>query len=351
MFYQILYNRFENLINERCVSYKAGESTRTTARKVSNYLKNHKYCKGIKLDLQKFFDSVPIEVIDELIDYLESLEPSVIWNVIRETYHDNRVIVNGEVVERYGSLRQGNPLGCIFADLILRDVDKEMSNYDVCYYRYSDDVIILGKDYQKAFKRFKEMLTEKGIKINEKKTEYLSSKEWFTFLGFRFQNGNITVSKKTLNKICHRIKCETIFKCKQLKRPLTDTEIKKAIDNIQYYLFIGCKEHPGGMATYLYGACNVSHDLTEIDSFAKDCIRAAKTNKCKMYGLGCWHTGIGVIHCYGQNNVGMNRNKYEDLPRELGWYSLNHMYKKYLQGKDVYKMEIQKMQNGYVVEV
>ena len=50
------------------------------------------------------------------------------------------------------------------------------------------------------------------------------------------------------------------------------------------------------------------------------------------------------------NNVGMNRTKYEDLPRELGWYSLNHMYNKYLQSKDIYKMEIRKIQNGYVVE-
>lgn len=350
MFYQILYNRFSYLIHPLCVSYKMGESTRTVARNLSKYLAEHRYYKGIKIDLSKYFDSVPIELIDKTFDELESIEPSAIWKPIRECYHDNRVVINGEMVERYGSLKQGNPIGCLLADLVLRDVDEEMSHYDICYYRYSDDIILVGKDYLKAYKKLEAMLTEKGIKINEKKKEYLSYKEFFTFLGYRFQNGNITVSKKTLNKICHKIKSETIFKCKKLKRPLTDTEIKKAIDNIQYYLFIGCKEHPGGMATYLFGACNIRHDFNEIDEFTKDCIRAAKTNKCKMYGLGCWHTRIGVIHCYGQNNVGMNRTKYEDLPRELGWYSLNHMYNKYLQSKDVYKMEIRKIQNGYVVE-
>lgn len=352
MFYQICYKKFSSWIHSSCKSYKKGESTRTTAKELSKKLSAMGYYRGVKHDLSKYFDSVPIEVIDNMLNKMEKKSPSVIWNCVREFYHDNRVVINGEMVERYGSLKQGCAFACLLADIILYDIDKEMEKFDVIYYRYSDDLIIIGKDYAKADRRLKEMLSELGLKINDKKTEYITSKTWFTFLGFRFKENKVTISKKTLKNIENFVKLRTIGKSRQLHRALTEKEIKKAIDDIQYYFFTGCEKHEGGMAAYLFGACNVKEDIATIDTYIKDCIRASYTNKCEfMYGLGSsYGYDYGVTHGKGKH-VTMNVMKTDGIPEKLGWYSLNHMYKKFHSGIGAYKAEVLKMQNGYCVNV
>lgn len=355
MFYQICYNRFCNWIHPLCKSYKKGESTRTTAKELSKQLSNMETYKGTKDDLSKYFDSVPIGIIDACLDEMEREEPSIIWKPIREFYHDNRVIINENEVERFGSLKQGCAFACLLADVILRDIDEVMAKRNVIYYRYSDDCIILGQGSEPVKARYElsKMLEAKGLKLNPKKTEYITHKTWFTFLGFRFKGSQVTISKKTLKRITHKVKSETIFKCKQLHRPLTKRELRKAIDNIQYYFFTGCEKSNSGMAGYLFGACNVEHDIMEIDTFIKDCIRAAYTNKCLIYGLGSSYGKYGIVPHNKGTNVTMNRIKTTDdgdLVKELGWYSLIHMYKKYHSGNGVYEAEKLKMQNGICID-
>jgi len=351
-FYKICYDEFEYLIDPACVSYRKGESTRTVARKLNAQLTELGKYAGVKGDFQQFFDLVPIKVIDGTLNYLSELKPSKIWTPIKECYHDNRLIVNGELVERYTSLKQGNPMGCLLADLILRNVDAEMRKFDVVYYRYSDDFVLIGREWRKAFRKMRTMLNEMGIYLNDTKTEYLSHQRWFTFLGFRFKRSDVTISEKTLRNVRLRIKSLTIDKCSKLHRALTKREVQKAIDDIQYYFFVGCRKCNSGMGSYLYGADVLAHDIDKIEQYAKDCIRAALTNRCEIYGLGCSYGKYGIVDYNRGKNVGLNRLKIsnEDIAN-LGWYSLNHMRQKYLQGKDVYQAEIQQMLNGTICEI
>lgn len=358
--YQVYYKFFSHLIHERCCSYKKGESTRKVVKRVSsNFVKMEQYL-GSKEDVVKFFDSVALPVIDETMDTLEAEEPSCVHYVVREFYHDNRIIVNGEEIEKYCSLKQGCAMSAFFADLVIRDIDEEMSKLPVTYYRYSDDCIIVGKktDASKARFRMEQMLKSKGLKFNPKKSEPINERRWVTFLGFKIRKETITVSKEVLDNITHKIKEETIFKCKKLHRALTENELRRAIDNIQYWLFVGTKDTEAGMGAYLFGAINEMHDLGLIDTFAKDCIRAAYTNKCDIYGLVASYGEHGVMAggkdkkgvYHPGRNVGMNKLKTKGLPERLGWYSLIHMYKKFHQGTDVYKAEVLRMRNGECYE-
>lgn len=354
--YQVLYHAFSYLIHDRCCSYKKGESTRKVIQRVVKEVTDNPEYYGSKRDLVHYFDSVPIEEIDKLFDKLEKLKPSCLWKVIRDFYHDNRVIINGEQVEKYCSLKQGCAVSAFLSNLVLADVDEYMSKQPVIYYRYSDDCIILGSktNSMKAAYDMQKLLEAKGLSFNEKKTEYFSNKRWVTFLGFKFRGTQVTLSKDSLEHVTHKIKEETIFKCKQLHRALTKGEIIKAIDKIQYYLFIGCKKSNSGMCGYLFGGVNDVADLTILDSFAKDCIRAALTNKCDIYGLSASYGEHGIVkggfdkngRFHKGRNVAMNLIKTDRMVEELGWYSLVHMFKKYHQGTDVYKAEVNKMRNG-----
>lgn len=354
--YQVLYKTYSNMIHDRCCSYKKGESTRKVIKRVSSQLKDFDKYSGTKHDLTKYFDSVPIEQIDKLFDELENKEPSKLWSVIREFYHDNRIIVNGDQIEKYCSLKQGCAVSAFLSNLILKDVDEFMSKQPVIYYRYSDDCIIIGKGMNaaKAAYRMQQKLVEKGLSFNDKKTEFINERRWVTFLGFKMKKGQVTVSKKSLENMTHKIKEETIFKCKQKHRALTENELKKAIDNIQYYFFVGCEKFKAGMAPYLFGACNDIEDIRTIDNFIKDCLRAAYTNKCDIYGLSASFGEHGIVKggfdktgkYHPGRNVGMNLVKTEGLLERLGYYSLVHMYNKFHQGTDVFNAEINKMRTG-----
>ena len=356
--YKILYDRFEYLIHPLCVSYKKGEGTSSIAKKLSkeliNELMNVGEYRGVKGDLSKFFDSVPIEVIDETFDMMKSIEDSAIWKPIIDCYHNDYIYINGELVEKYTSLRQGNPLGCLLADIILRDIDEEMTNYDVIYYRYSDDFIIIGREYQEAFKRFEEMLNEKGIKLNEKKTKYISSDNWFEFLGFSFKRDMISISEKTLKNIEHEIKTRTVSKTRQAHRPATKNEIRKMIKDLQWYFFTAFakSQENFGMGIYLFGTVNVKHDLRAIENYCKDCLRAAYTNKSEIYGLGYVNRNWYVIDdCNIGKNCRANREKTnegddDDLLKECGWISLMKMCNDYHTNMHLFENSVFRMMNG-----
>lgn len=384
--YQVFYRKFSYLIHPLCCSYKKGESTRKVVNRVARDFSEMMFYRGFKEDIVKFFDSVSLPVIDATTEYLDSLCPSAFRYLLDELFHDDRIIISEEALEdpdfvknnkyemfydnelkkevpmirKFCSLKQGCAMAAFYADIVLRDVDEFMSTQPVTYYRYSDDCIIVGKgtSASKAKYKMSQMLKEKGLRFNPDKSEKINENTWVTFLGFKIKKDQITISGDTLKNVTHKIKEETVCRSKQLRRALTENELRRAIDNIQYWLFVGTKDTEAGMGAYLYGAINDMHDLGLIDTYAKDCIRAAATNKCDIYGLvpirkehGIMAGGNdkkGVFH--PGRNVGMNKLKTEGLPERLGWYSLIHMYKKFHSGTDVYKAEVLRMRNGECFE-
>lgn len=354
-FYKILYDRFEYLIHPLCVSYRKGEGTGSVAKKLKNELVRMGHYKGVKGDLNKFFDSVPIEQIDLTFNMMMELEPSKIWKPIVDCYHNDYVYINGELVEKYTSLRQGNPLGCLLADLILRDIDAEMTKYDVVYYRYSDDFILIGREYEKAFNRFQEMLNEKGIILNQKKTTYISNYSWFEFLGFSFKGTMISVSKKTLTNLENEIKIRTVSKTRQAHKPATKKELKKMIKDLQYYFFTAFakSQENFGMGVYLFGTVNVERDLRALEDYCKDCLRAAYTNKSNIYGLGYVNrNGYVIDNCNLGQNVKANREKTQsvngDILKDCGWVSLIKMYNDYHTNIDLFENSVFRMCQGTI---
>ena len=172
--YQILNDRFKDKVHPRCMSYRKGIGTSIIAKELQKDLIRFGKYYVVKADLNKFFDTVPIELIDKTINECKAEEPSKIWEPIIACYHDNRLKVNGEVVEHYQSLKQGNPLGAWLANIILYDIDEAMSNMDIVYFRYSDDVLIVSESkykLNKAYAKFKSILKQKGLSLNESKTE------------------------------------------------------------------------------------------------------------------------------------------------------------------------------------
>lgn len=129
---------------------------------------------------------MPIRYIDEAFDKVEARHGrSSLIDVLRKYYHNDLYFdEDNRLQAKYQSLKQGCAVASWLADVLLHDLDGELSGMTGYYIRYSDDMLFIGKDYGKAMQVLEQRLGEKGMKLNPKKVEYLMSDRWFKFLGF-----------------------------------------------------------------------------------------------------------------------------------------------------------------------
>ena len=227
------------LISNYCVSYLSGigcqEIVTKTSNKVCKLDKNRNKEVMMKLDLQKYFDTVKIEVIDAVFDLVEQMlgceygtEPII--NVLRKLYHRNLVFdQNGELIELYGSLMQGCAISGFLADVVLYDVDEMMAEECEYYVRYSDDMIILSDDIDKAKAILDRELPKYGVRLHPNKCERHTSDDWVKFLGFLIKGNTITWSKSRVKKLTKEIYNATLA-----KPDIHPNQAKKAIKRILY---------------------------------------------------------------------------------------------------------------------
>ena len=255
---------FADMIHPQCKSYQKGigcqEVVQTITKEISRLTKNKgNTFIGYKADLSKYFDSVRIEIIDDVFDTFErklgfeiGTEPAI--TILRKYYHNDLVFnLDGELIEHYGSLKQGCSVASILANVVLYDVDKTLSEMDIIYYRYSDDIVMIGKDARKAKETLETMLQKYGLKLNPRKVEELHSNRWFKFLGFNIKGNMITLSKNRVKKFQKEIVSRTLNK--------PNITFNQAKENVINYLYRGeyC------WATSCLGTMNCQHDLDEMN--------------------------------------------------------------------------------------
>ena len=354
MIYLLYYRKFIGMSHERCVSYKNGIGTSKVAKNLSLEMQQKCFYKGYKMDIHHYFDDVNIETIEKQLVEMET--GSVLDDLLWELYHDDRVMVNGELIHKHRGLIQGCAFACLLANLILKDIDKRISIKDVIYYRYSDDIIILGedRDTENAKQIIEKMLKPKGLQLHPKKVQKIDAKNnWFEFLGFSFKGNMISVSEKTLRNLRTEIKTRTMSKTRQAHRPATNKELRKMIKDLQWYFFTAFakSQENFGMGVYLFGTVNVEHDLVAIDEYCKDCLRAAYTNKSNIHGLGYVNRKRYVIddknvsHNFN-GNMDKTKTSDGDLLEKCGWISLMKMYNDYHTNMDLFENSVFRMMNG-----
>lgn len=301
----LLFELMPEMVHPRCKSYQKGIGCGRVVQEVSRKIcsANGKVI-GWKSDLSKYFDSVPIEFIDWAFDKVEEKHgKSALIDVIRDYYHTDLYFdTDGNLSNSYQSLKQGCSVAAWLADVVLYHIDEQLSALDGYYIRYSDDTLFIGKDYEKAMTIMQDELMKMQMKLNPKKVEYLDENHWFKFLGYSIKGHNISLSSTRIKTFQKEIEKRTI------KR--RDTTMTKAINAVNRYLYKGFGDF--SWATQVLPVINVKEDIDKLNMFAMDCIRAVKTNKRKVGGLGYVKTqAVGCIDRGRGRNVKANRAKTE----------------------------------------
>lgn len=304
----LLFELCPEMIHKNCKSYQKGLSTQKTVKEVVRNIQNMKSNTiGLKVDLTKYFDSVPIRFIDEIFDKVEEkLGKSKVIDMLRKFYHQNLCFdLEGNLVEHYFSLGQGVATASWLANAILYNIDEEISKMNVYYVRYSDDLLLIGKDWQKAEVKLRELLAEKELVLNPKKVEVLKKDKFFKFLGFSIRGNEISLSKDRIKTFQKEIENRTIK---------SNFSYQKAINQVMKYLYGDMRDNGYSWSTACLTTINVKEDIQTMNNFVMDCLRAVKTGKKKLYGLGYEpNKKNGVITAGRGQNVTSNRNRTDKI--------------------------------------
>ena len=310
----LLFELTPDRIHPSCKAYRKGIGCGMVVQQIAE--KSHQVSTeilGWKSDLSKYFDSVPIQFIDKQFDMVEErYGKSAVIDVLRKYYHSDLYFdTDGNLQSTYQSLKQGCSVASWLADVILFDIDTKLSELGE-YVRYSDDMLFVGDQYLQGMNVLTEELGKMDMKLNPKKVEYLERGKWFKFLGFSLNLGkdkdNITLAKSRIKTFQKEIEARTIKK--------RGTTFQKALNAVNRYLYKGNGQF--SWATQVLPIVTVKKDVDELNKFVMDALRAVKTGKMKIGGLGyvrdkadgCIVRGIG-------KNVRANREKTGD---DLGDY-------------------------------
>ena len=269
----LLFELMPEMVHPSCRSYQKGigcgkvvqeVSRRMCALQTSDVL-------GFKSDLSKYFDSVPLEFVDAAFNKVEEkYGHSALIDVLRDYYHSDLYFTpEGELHEKYQSLKQGCSVASWLADVILYHIDEKLSQLEGYYARYSDDMLYVGSDYVKAMHILTEELGKMQMKLNPKKVEYLDANHWFKFLGYSIKGSSISLSSTRIKTFQNEIESRS---CCRRGATLTTS-----VNMINRYLYKGYDGH--SWATQVLPIINVKEDIDTLSTFILDALRATATGK------------------------------------------------------------------------
>lgn len=330
----VVFELCADMVHPNCKSYQKGLSCGKTVKQISRQIASiNESVIGVKIDLTKYFDSVPIQYIDTMFNKIEQrLGTSCIIDLLREYYHMDIVLdLKKQPIEKYSSLRQGCAFAAFLADAILYDTDNQISQMPVNYIRYSDDILIISEQWESAYQKLKLMLSDMNLTLNPKKIEILHKDKWFKFLGFSVKNDKISMSEKRLKTFQHEIEDCTIHN--------KSKDMNTVICRVNRYLYTG----PDGFswATSVLPVINSKQDIQILNGFIMDAIRAACTGKTNIGGLGIDTNAKNyIIRRERGRNVKQNKEK---IPTLSNYMTLQCMQNAILTSKQAFNLLIATM--------
>lgn len=159
------------LFSENSFAYREGKSRSDAIRQIYNLQKDG-YQYGVRADIQNFFDTIPHT---KLFEQLKGVIPPEFLSLLQG--------IIGEKSDK--GLPQGCCLSPILSNVYLTTFDKSVEVCGVKLIRYADDILLLSRE-KTSYKFVHNLLHGLGLSLNIEKTEEISFKDGFDFLGHHF---------------------------------------------------------------------------------------------------------------------------------------------------------------------
>jgi len=206
---QVLSPIYERQFSENSYGFRPNRNAHQAVKKCKGYIEAG-YKWTVDIDLAKYFDTVNHDKLMRLLS--ETIKDSGVLSLIRK-YLQSGVMVKGVVMETEEGTPQGGNLSPLLSNIMLNELDKELTKRGLKFCRYADDCNIYVKS-RKAADRVMVSITrfiEEKLKLKVNKDKSAVERPWkLKFLGFSFyykKNGvGIRVHPKPVEKLKQKLK-------------------------------------------------------------------------------------------------------------------------------------------------
>ncbi len=320
---------YEPIFAEDSFGYRPGRGAKDAIVEVKKYAEQG-YTHAVVLDLSKYFDT---------------LNHTILLNLLRQHVKDERVIQmikrylksgvmeDGVVVKTEEGSPQGGNLSPLLANVYLNEFDWEFANRGVPCIRYADDIVLLAKS-KRASERLLESSTKylEGtlkLKVNREKSRTVSvfAIRNFKYLGFCFGKSgrgiHIRVHQKSLKKAKDKLRMHTSrSRC---------GSIVATMEKIKVYM--------RGWLNY-FGIADMKSNIEALNSWLYRRIRMCiwkqwklpRTRMRKLVGLGVAEHYAATIaydrkgYWFNANNKAVNWALNKERLMSWGFYDLSQAY-------------------------
>ena len=235
---QVLSPIFEKTFSENSFGFRPKRNCHDALKKCKGYI-NAGYKWAVDIDLASYFDTVNHDKLIGLI-YKEVKDIRVI-SLIRK-YLQSGVMAKGVVIKTDEGVPQGGNLSPLLSNIMLNELDKELSKRGLKFVRYADDANIYVKS-RKSANRIMASITkfiEGNLKLKVNKEKSTVDRPWkLKFLGYSFYQAKggvrFRVHEKSVKKLKSQLK-ELTGRNRIKQVDITYTKIKqKMVGWINYF--------------------------------------------------------------------------------------------------------------------
>jgi retron-type reverse transcriptase len=219
--------KFKLNIDQYSYGYRKKKSSKLAVRRILKYVEDG-YLHILDGDIEKFFDKIDHTLLKQKMESFFGVENILIQRFLYKFIHVKRIPA-GKITEykrncscaekRNEGIPQGGVLSGLLANVFLYDFDvyvvnELMPKYNLKYFRYADDFVLLFKErdsINKVFEQLEAYLANQKLKlypIGEKSMILdLSSakKDSLNFLGFEISPRYLKIKEDNLKKFKNRI--------------------------------------------------------------------------------------------------------------------------------------------------
>jgi RNA-directed DNA polymerase len=220
---QILQPEWDPTFHPQSYGFRPGKSAHQAICQAQAFVQSgRRYV--VDVDLERFFDRVNHDILMDRV--AKRVKDNRVVNLIRR-YLQAGVMDQGVCSERYEGTPQGGPLSPLLANLLLDEVDWELSRRGLAFCRYADDCNVYVRSKRAAEDAMQTVIKLMGrlkLKINPEKSAV--AKAWERkFLGYR-----LWIAPKRAVK--RAVAPQALAKFKQRIRELTSRTCGRSMEQV-----------------------------------------------------------------------------------------------------------------------
>lgn len=185
--HQVLSPIYEQQFSDNSFGFRPKRSTHKALFRCKQFI-SEGYTYAVDMDMEKFFDTVNHSKLIEILS--KTLDDNRVLSLIHK-YLNAGVVVEHKFEATEQGVPQGGPLSPLLSNIMLNELDKELTERGHRFVRYADDMVILCKSKRSAERVMDSIVgfieQRLFLKVNRIKTQVVHFNR-IKFLGYSFYN-------------------------------------------------------------------------------------------------------------------------------------------------------------------